>query len=124
MGKGRKDAILVVSPRRRTRALLAGEVGERVDRDVIPAAGVDEALQLIKLLGVDPAVVVLDADQGVSVVDGERLLDATPGVPVVLVVRGLRREAFGDVGERCAMTLVRPVPVGDVARAVVGLLEG
>ncbi len=95
-----------------------------MERDVLPAPGVEEALRLIKLRGVDPVVVVVDGARGLAAADVERLLEAKRGVPVVLVVSALRRDAFADVAERCAVTLARPVRVEDVARAVVGEVEG
>ena len=115
-----KAPVLVVSARWQTRALLAGELGERVARDVVSVASVNEALALVKLGGVDPAVVVVDAGQSMGPADVERLLAAKREVPLILVVSRLRRDAFDGLQERCAAYLVRPVRIGEVAEAVVG----
>jgi len=116
--------ILVVSTRWQTRALLAAELGERVARDVVSAPDVNAALSLIKLIGVDPAVMVVDAGQSIGPADVQRLPEAKSGVPLVLVASALRGEAFDDLRERCAAYLVRPVSIGRIARVVVALLEG
>ncbi len=116
--------ILVVSGRWQTRAFLAAELGERVERDVVSAADVDRALGLIKLIGVDPALIVVDAGQRIGPGDVERLLEAKREVPLVLVVSRLRRQGFDGLRQRCAAYLVRPVRIGTVARSVVELVEG
>ena len=115
-----KAPVLVVSARWQTWALLAGELGERVARDVVSVASVKEALALVKLAGVDPGVVVVDAAQRMGAEDVERLLAAKREVPLVLVVSRLRRDAFDGLRERCAAYLLRPVRIGEIARAVFG----
>lgn len=117
------EAVLVVSNKWQTRALLAAELGERAGRDVIPSADVDEALGLIKLAGLDPAVLVVDAGQTMGAEDVERLLEAKRDVPMVLIASGLRRDAMDHLRERCAVTLVRPVRIGTIAESVVDVLE-
>jgi DNA-binding NarL/FixJ family response regulator len=124
MGGKTAGPILLVSPRWQTRALLAAELGERVERDVVSAADVDEALGLIKLVGVDPAVIVIDAGRRMAPEDVERLLEAKSGTDVVLVVSGLRRGAFARLRQRCAGYLMRPVSIGAIADGVVRVLAG
>lgn len=118
------DPILVVSARWQTQALLAGELGERAQRDVVSAVGVDEALALIKLAGVDPAIIVVDAGQRMAPGDVERLLEAKRSVPLVLVVSRLRQDAFRRLRGRCAAYLVRPVRIGAIAEATLSVLGG
>jgi len=115
--------ILLISARWQTRALLAAQIGETLERDVVSAAGVTEALGLIKLGGVDPALMVVDAGQQLSVEDVGRLLEAKRETPVVLVVSRLRRASFEMFRDRAAATLVRPVSIGRIARAVGQVLE-
>jgi hypothetical protein len=110
--------IVVISAKWQTRALLAAQIGEMVERDVLSAPGVNEALGLVKLGGVDPAVIVVDAGQQIGVEDVERLVEAKQGTPVVLVLSRLRRQAFERLCGRCAASLVRPVSIGRIARTV------
>ncbi|MFW6115644.1 MAG: hypothetical protein ACOC7Y_01140 [Chloroflexota bacterium] len=116
--------ILLVAARWQTRALLAAQIGETAGEDVVPAPDVNGALKLIKLAGVDPALLVVDADRHLAREDVERLLEGAPGVPLVLLVSGLRRETFEPLRGRCAAYLVRPVTVGAVARTVSRVLSG
>lgn len=122
MQDSRSNPILVVSDSWQTRSLLAGELGERVGRDILPSASIDEALGLIKLAGVDPSVVVVDAGQSMSAEDVETLLEANRDVPLVLVASGLRQKATDHVRDRCAAYLVRPVRIGTIAETVVDLV--
>jgi len=115
--------ILVVSAKWQTRALLAAELGERAERDVLPAGDVDQALGLIKLAGVEPAVVVIDVGRRIRPEGVERLLEAKDGLRLVLVVSGLRQASFDRLSERCTAYLRRPVPIGTIAQAVVGVLK-
>mgnify|MGYP006304886693 CR=1 FL=1 len=123
MGEEKRHPVLVVSTEWKTRAMLAAEVGERVPRDVVSVADVNEALGLIKAGGVDPAVMVVDAGQHIQPEDVRRLLEAKREVPLVLVVSRLRQEGFDALRARCAACLARPVRIGFVAEKVVGLLE-
>ena len=113
----------MISARWQTRALLAAQIGETSERDVVSAANATETLGLIKLGGVDPALVVVDADQQISVGDVERLMEAKRQTPVVLVVSRLRRGAFERLRGTAAATLVRPVSIGRIARTVRQVLE-
>jgi DNA-binding NtrC family response regulator len=115
--------ILVISAKWQTRALLAAQMGEMVERDVVSAASATEALGLIKLGGVDPALMVVDAGQQLSVEDVARVMEAKRGTPVVLVVSRLRRDAFDALRGRATATLVRPVSIGRIARTVMRVLE-
>ncbi len=123
MHRAKRDPILLISARWQTRALLAAELGERVAREIVSAASVDEALGLIKLAAVDPVVMVVDAGRRVEQEDVWRLLEAKREVPLVLVVSRLRREAFDGLRERCAAYLVRPVRIGAIAESVARVLE-
>jgi hypothetical protein len=98
-------------------------MGEMSERDVVSAPTVDEALKLIKLAGVDPAVMVVDAGQEMSSEDVERLIEAKRGTPLVLVLSRLRQEWFQGLGGCCAATLVRPVSIGRIARTVTRILR-
>jgi hypothetical protein len=117
------DPILLISARWQTCALLAAELGERAERDVISTRDVHAALGLIKLAAVDPEVIVVEAGRGMGPDDVERLLEAIRAVPLVLIASGLRRGAFEGLRERCAASLVRPVSIGAVAQTVVGVLK-
>jgi DNA-binding response OmpR family regulator len=119
----REGPILVVSARWQTRALLAAELGERVERDVLSVADVNEALALIKLAGVEPALLVVDAGGQMGPEDVERLTEAQGGTGLVLVVSRLRGDAFDSLRERCADYLTRPVSIGAIADAVLRVLS-
>jgi DNA-binding NarL/FixJ family response regulator len=108
----------VISAKWQTRALLAAQIGEMVERDVVSVASVTEALGLIKLGGVDPALMVVDTGQQLSAEDVERVMEAKREAPVVLVVSRLRREAFETLRGRATVILVRPVSIGRIARTV------
>ncbi len=114
--------ILVISPRWQTRALLAGQLGETCDRQVVSAPGVNEALGLVKIGGVNPSLVIVDAGRKVTPEGVERLLDGLPGVPLLLIASALRRQAFEPLRKRCAAYLVRPVSIGRVARIAARVL--
>jgi hypothetical protein len=118
------DPVLLVSSRWQTRALLAAELGERVAGNVVSAPDVNAALSLIKLAGIDPRAMVVDAGWGVGPDDVERLLEAKREVPLVLIASGLRRDMFDPLRNCCAAYLVRPVRIGTIARTVVEVLEG
>jgi hypothetical protein len=124
MEKAPSHPILVVASRWRTRALLAAQIGEATERDVVSAPGVNEALGLIKLGRIDPALmVVVDTGQRIDREDVERLMEAKTDVPLVAIASRFRREAFDTLRDRCANLLLRPVSIGKVARVVAQLLE-
>jgi hypothetical protein len=116
--------ILAISGEWRTRALLAAQVGEETGRDVVSAPGVDGALMLVEVAGIDPAVVIVDAGRRTSPKDVERLMATLPDVPLVLCVSALRRAAFDPLRSCCAAYLVRPVSIGRIARAARQVLGG
>ncbi len=109
--------ILVISANWRTRALLAAQLGETCGRSVVSAPGVNEALELVKIAGVQPALLVVDAGQQATREDVERLMAALPDVSLVLSVSALRRAAFDPLRGHCAAYLVRPVSIGRIAQA-------
>ncbi len=117
------NPILVISADRQTRALLAAQIGEETNCDVVSAPGVNEALGLVKIVGVSPALLVADAGPEMTAQDVERLMEGAPGVPLVLCVSALRRSEFDPLRERCAAYLTRPVSVGEVARAATQALH-
>ncbi|MGD9002209.1 MAG: hypothetical protein PVF04_06045 [Anaerolineae bacterium] len=123
MEKAPSHPILVVASRWQTRTLLAAQIGEATERDVISAPSVNEALGLIKLGRIDPALVVLDTGQRIDREDVERLMEAKTDVPLVAIASRFRREAFDTLRDRCANLLLRPVSIGKVARVVAQLLE-
>jgi hypothetical protein len=116
------NPILVISIDWQTRALLAAQLGETCDREVISAPGVNEALGLAKVAGVQPALLIVDAGPEMAAKDVDRLLEGVPGVPLVLCVSALRRPEFDLLHERCAAYLIRPVSVGEIAQAAVEVL--
>jgi DNA-binding NarL/FixJ family response regulator len=110
--------ILAISANWQTRALLAAQVGEITGHDVVSAPGANEALALVKIAGIHPALLVVDAGQQMTREDVERLAAALPDTPLVLSVSALRRTAFDPLREHCAAYLVRPVSIGRIAQAV------
>lgn len=116
--------ILVISPDWRTRALLAAQLGETTGCEVLSAPAPNEGRLLLRLIGVLPALLVVDAGQELTAEEVERLLDALSTVPAVLVVSALRRTSFAPLAQRCAAVLVRPVSIGQIARAAAALLPG
>jgi DNA-binding NtrC family response regulator len=123
MERASSHPILVVSPRWQTRALLAAQIGEATERDIIPAPGVNEALGLIKLGGIDPVLLVVDASEEVGREGVERLLEAKRETPVVLIASGLRGDALDSLRDRCVAFLQRPVSIGRVAQTVMQILQ-
>ena len=115
--------ILVVSADWQTRALLAAQIGETTGREVVSAPAVNEALALLRIAGIQPAVVIVDTGQQVAREEVERLMDALPDAPFVLSVSALRRAEFDPLGSRCAVYLVRPVSVGQIAQAAARILQ-
>jgi len=116
--------ILVLSADWQTRALVAAQIGETTGREVVSAPAVNEALALIRMAGIDPALVIVDAGQQVTREEVERLMDAVPDAPLVLSVSALRRTEFDPLRSRCAAYLVRPVSVGQIAQAAAQMLQG
>lgn len=117
------NPILVISADRQIRALLAAQIGEETGCDVISAPGANEALGLVKIVGVSPALLVADAGPEMTARDVERLMEGAPGVPLVLCVSALRRSEFDPLRERCAAYLTRPVSVGAIAQAAARVLQ-
>lgn len=115
--------ILVISPDWQTRALLAAQLGELSDRDVISTQGANEALALVKAGGVDPALLVVDAGQEMSRSDVKRLMEAHLGAPLVLTVSALRQKSFDALKDRCAAYLVRPISIGRIAKEASSLVD-
>ena len=115
--------ILALSADWQTRALLAAQIGETTGREVVPAPAVNEALALIRMAGIDPALVIVDAGQQVTREEVERLMDAVPDAPLVLSVSALRRTEFDPLRSRCAAYLVRPVSIGRIAQAAAHVLQ-
>lgn len=113
-----QPAVLLVSASWRIRALLAAQIGESLRQDVISASDVNQALELIKLGGIEPVVLVVDAGMRVGVGDVKRLTEAKRDTPLVLVVSRLRRQAFEELRSAAAAYLVRPVDIGEIARSV------
>jgi DNA-binding NtrC family response regulator len=118
-----ESPILVVSPSWQTRALLAAQIGEATDLEVVSAASVNEALGLIKLRGIDPVLMVADVGQQIGREGGQRLMEAKADVPLVAIASRFRRDALDSLRDRCAACLMRPVSVGRVAEVVAQLLE-
>jgi len=115
--------ILALSADWQTRALLTAQIGETTGRDVVPAPAVNEALALIRMAGIDPALVIVDAGQQVTREEVEQLMDAVPDAPLVLSVSALCRTEFDPLRSRCAAYLVRPVSVGHIAQAAAQMLQ-
>jgi DNA-binding NtrC family response regulator len=116
--------ILVISAKWQTRALLAAQLGETCSRDAVSAPAVDEALAIVKIAGVQPALLVVDAGQQMSPEDVDRLMTGLPDTPLVLVASAFHRAAFDPLRERCAAYLVRPVSIGEIAQAAARILRG
>ena len=108
----------MVSESWRTQALLAAQLSEDLGQDVISASDVHEVLGCIKLGGIDPAVLLVDAGQGISASDVRRLAEAKRDTPLVLLVSRLRCHAFESLRGISADYLVRPIPVGEISRSV------
>ena len=116
--------ILVLSADWQTRALVAAQIGETTGREVVSAPAVSEALALIRMVGIDPALLIVDAGQQVTCAEVERLMDVLPDAPLVLSVSALRRTEFDPLRSRCAAYLVRPVSIGRIAQAAAQILQG
>lgn len=102
---------------------MAAQIGEATERDVVSAPGVNEALGVIKLRGIDPVLLVVDAGQEIACEGVERLMEGSTGVPVAVIVSRLRRRTFDSLRDGCAAYLVRPVSIGRVARVVAHFLD-
>ena len=124
MDRVRAQPVLAISADWRTRALLAAQVGETTGLEVVPALGANEALTLTRLVGLEPALLIVDAGQQLARAEVEQLMDALPDVPVVLIVSALARAAWEPLRSRCAAFLVRPVSIGRIAGAAAQALQG
>jgi hypothetical protein len=98
-------------------------MAESTQRDVVPASSVNEALGVIKLGGIEPVLLVVDAGEQIGREGLARLLEAKPDVPLVAIVSRLRRDTFDGLRDRCAAYVLRPVSIGKVARVVAQILE-
>ena len=124
MDHAESHPILVLSADWQTRALLAAQISETSGREVISAPAVNEALFLLRMAGIEPALVIVDAGQQVTREEVERLMDVLPDAPLVLSVSALRRTEFDPLVSRCAAYLVRPVSVGQIAQVAARILQG
>jgi len=115
--------VLVVSSTWQTGALLAAQIGEATELEIVSVPGVNEALGLIKLHGIDPVLVVVDLGQQIEREGVERLMEAKADALFVAIASRFRRETFDSLRDRCAAWLLRPVSVGRVAGVVAKLLE-
>jgi DNA-binding NtrC family response regulator len=123
MEEPRSHPILLISARWPSRALVAAQIAESTQRDVVSGSSVNEALGVIKLGGIEPVLLVVDAGQQIGREGLARLLEAEPDLPLVAIVSRLRRDAFETLRDRCAGFLLRPVSIGRVARTVAQVLE-
>jgi DNA-binding NtrC family response regulator len=114
---------MIVSADWQTRALLAAQLGEASEHTVVSAPGVNEALGLIKVVGMQPVLLIVDAGPTMATKDVERLLEGVPGVPLVLCVSALRHPEFDSLRERSAAYLTRPVSIGEIAQAAARVLQ-
>lgn len=112
----RDEAILIVSPRWQTRAMLAAQLGEMTEHDIVSAPDVNEALKLIKVVGLKPLLLIVDVGQEIARRDVERLLDVPLNAPVILIVGVFLRSTFTPLRDRCAVFMTRPVSIGDIAQ--------
>jgi hypothetical protein len=115
--------ILVVSASWRTRVLLAAQIAEVTGREVVSASGVDEALGLVKLGRLEPALLVVDTGEQIGCESAERLLDAKRETPAVAIVGRVRRHWFDGLRDRCDAYLLRPVTMGAIAETVAKMLD-
>jgi len=115
--------ILVISANWQTRALLAAHLGETSGCNVVSAPGVNEALGLVRIVGIHPVLLVVDAGQQMTREDVERLMDTLPDTPLVLSVSALHRASFDPLREHLAAYLPRPVSIGRIAQAVIRVLQ-
>ena len=123
MGTTAPHSIVIVSADWQTRALLAAQLGEMSEHTVTSAPGVNEALGLVKVVGVQPALLIVDAGPEMAARDVEQLMEGVPGAPLVLCASTLRRLEFEPLRERCAAYLTRPVSIGEIAQAAARVLQ-
>jgi DNA-binding NtrC family response regulator len=123
MEESRSHPILLISARWPSRALLVAQIAESTQRDIVSASSVNKALGAIKLGGIEPVLLVVDAGQQIGRGGLARLLEAAPDVPLVAIVSRLRRDAFDTLRDSCAAYVMRPVSIGRVARTVAQVLE-
>jgi hypothetical protein len=123
MVRAPSDSILVVSATWRTRTLLVAQIAHLTDRNVLSTPGVNEALGLIRLRGIHPILIVVDAGQAIGPADVERLLGAIVDVRLVIVASRFPHRDLEGLRNRCAAYLIRPVTIGRVAQIVCRVLE-
>jgi hypothetical protein len=115
--------ILVISPNLQTRALLAAQVGETTGHRVVPAPGVDAALDLLGIAPLKPVLMIVDTGPRTRPEEIDALIEALPKTPVILVVSALRRAALAPLIERCAAYLTRPVRIGEIGDSAAAVLR-
>lgn len=123
MGTTTPHSILIISADWQTRALLAAQLGETGAHTAVSTPGVNEALGMIAIAGVQPALLVVDAGPDMPAKDVERLMEKATGVPLVLIASALRRPEFDPLREHCAAYLTRPVSIGAITEAVAQALS-
>lgn len=97
--------ILVVSTDWKTCTMLAAQLGETCNLDVVIAPGIDEALSLVRLVDLDPALLGVDAGSDISPDDVARLASAIWRLP--------RRGCYLEVmGWRPTESRTAPMAVG------------
>ncbi len=118
-----KHAVLILSPRWQTRVMLAAQLGEMTKHDVVSAPGVDTALKMIKVVGIDPVLLIVDVGQELTRQEIDRLLEVELRAPVILIVGAFLRSTFAPLHDRCAAFMTRPVSIGEIARNALRQLE-
>jgi len=116
--------ILLIAADWHSRTLILGELQE-AGYDVMALPGLRYGLKAILRSQVAPRLVIVDVWQD-DFATPERVADliqALPGVPIVLLTGVFEREAYASLSDYCAALLVRPLRIGDVLEKAQSLLK-
>jgi len=115
--------ILLIAADWHSRTLTLAELQE-LGYDVIAVPGLYDGLKMVLRSQVAPRLALVDMAQD-DFGTPERvneLVQALPGVPVMLVVGAFERASYARLSDRLAALMVRPVRIGEIVDRVRALL--
>lgn len=115
--------VLLIAADWHSRALILGELQE-AGYDVMALPGLRYGLMAVLRSRVMPRLVIADVwqDDFATPKRVADLVQALPGVPIVLLTGTFEREAYASLRDRLAALFVRPLRVGDVVKQARALL--
>ncbi len=115
--------ILLIAADWHSRTLTLAELQE-LGYDVMTVPGLYDGLRMVLRSQVAPRLTLVDMaqDDFGSPERVNELVQALPGVPVILVVGAFERASYAGLSDHLAALMVRPVRIGEIVDRVRALL--